>query len=567
MTAVGLATSLKNYRLVAELGHGGMADVFLAVAEGPVGFNKLVVIKKMKPELAEDPDALTMFLDEARLAARLSHPNIVQTYEIGHEGNQYFIAMEYLEGKALQAARSATHGGMSLPSQLRVLSDVLAALDYAHELRDFDGTALRVVHRDVSPQNVFITYQGSIKLVDFGIAKAVDSSQQTRTGVVKGKVTYMAPEQAQGRPVDRRADIFSVGILLWEAVVGRRMWKGIPDITIVHELLNARIPRLRSAAPDVAPELEHIVERALDPDVEGRFTSAAEMHDAVEAFIATQPERPTARDIGASLSARFAEDRARVRSVVETQLGNIRWSGVNPRVTSSALPSVGSPMLPTPSTSTRLVKHDGGPRSAGSLTAPSLPLPTQGPRRMPVLALALFGGAALAAAAFGARSLLLKGGDRTSASDPASAQVGAAPAPSPSPAAPATATGAPKSETVKLTVNVQPSNARVLLDGVLLGTGGYQGQVAKASEAHLLRVEADKFKPREQRISLGGDLVVDVDLAESTPSSGRGRVGAGRPVKPPPPAATPEPPPATPATGQRPTREIDRDNPYSKGGQ
>jgi serine/threonine-protein kinase len=567
LTAVGLATSLKNYRLVAELGHGGMADVYLAVAEGPVGFNKLVVIKKMKPELAEDPDALTMFLDEARLAARLSHPNIVQTYEIGHEGNQYFIAMEYLEGKALQAARSATHGGMPLPAQLRVLSDVLAGLDYAHELRDFDGTALRVVHRDVSPQNVFITYQGSIKLVDFGIAKAVDSSQQTRTGVVKGKVTYMAPEQAHGRAVDRRADLFSVGILIWEAVVGRRIWKGIPDITIVHELLNARIPVLRSAAPDVAPEIERIVSRALAPDPEERFSSAAEMHEALEAVIATMPERPTARDVGAALSARFAEDRARVRSVVETQLGNVRWSGVNPRVTSSALPSVGTPMAPTPSTS-RVMKHEGTPSSAGSLTAPSFPLGPQPTRRAPVLAFALVGGAALAGLVFGARALLMKSGEHPITADATRASSAAAVAPDPPPPAatapPPAASAAPAAAMVNLTVTVQPSNARVLLDGVLLGTGGYRGQVAKGSDVHVLRVEADKLKPREQKISLGADLVVEIDLGEAP---GRARVGGGaRPVKPPL-APTAEPPPAAAATGQRPNREIDRDNPYSKGGQ
>src|SRR5262249_51348748 len=159
--------------------------------QGPAGFNKLVVVKKMRRELAQDPDGLAMFLDEARLAARLSHPNIVQTYEIGHEGDQYFIAMEYLEGKTLQASRSTTKGVLTLPMQLRVLCEVLIALEYAHDLVDYDGTPLRIVHRDVSPQNVFITYQGSVKLVDFGIAKAVDSSQQTRTGVVKGKVTYM----------------------------------------------------------------------------------------------------------------------------------------------------------------------------------------------------------------------------------------------------------------------------------------------------------------------------------------------------------------------------------------
>src|SRR6185437_1077783 len=199
-TSAGGANTLGKYRLIAELGHGGMAEVYLAVVRGPAGFNKLVVIKQIRPQLAEDPEFLGMFLDEARLAARLSHPNVVQTNEVGQEGNRYFIAMEYLEGQPLNRIlhRLQKSGGLPLGLHIKILSDVLAGLHHAHELADYDGTALEVVHRDVTPHNVFVTYEGQVKVVDFGIAKAAGRAGETRHGVIKGKAPYMAPEQAAG---------------------------------------------------------------------------------------------------------------------------------------------------------------------------------------------------------------------------------------------------------------------------------------------------------------------------------------------------------------------------------
>lgn len=186
MTAPDDPNVIGKYHLLATLGRGGMAEVFLAVIQGPAGFSKLVVLKELRPELSSEPEFLSMFLDEARLAARLQHPNVVQTNEVGHEGSRHFIAMEYLDGQPLSRVLSRMRGQLPLPLHLRVLSETLAALHYAHELRDFDGTPLAVVHRDVTPHNVFVTYDGEVKLVDFGIAKATDSSTETRTGVLKG---------------------------------------------------------------------------------------------------------------------------------------------------------------------------------------------------------------------------------------------------------------------------------------------------------------------------------------------------------------------------------------------
>ena len=279
------AQALRKYRLIAEIGRGGMADVYLAVVQGPAGFNKLVVIKKTRPELAQDPEFLAMFLDEARLAARLNHPNVVQTTEVGQDGERYFIAMEYLDGQPLNRIRARAPAAFSTLMQARVLADVLAGLHHAHELCDFDGTPLGVVHRDATPQNVFVTYDGLIKVVDFGIAKAIDSSSETRTGTVKGKVTYMAPEQAKGERVDRRADVFAVGVMLWEGIAGRRMWKGVPELTVVHDLINEAIPSIREAVPEVPEALAKVCERALAVRREDRFASAQEMHDVLEEYL------------------------------------------------------------------------------------------------------------------------------------------------------------------------------------------------------------------------------------------------------------------------------------------
>src|SRR5262245_45560386 len=204
-------STIGKYQLIANLGHGGMADVYLSVVHGPVGFNKLTVIKRLRPSLAEEQEFLAMFLDEARLAARLNHPNVVQTNEVAEIEGQYYIAMEYLDGQPLNRILTRAQKAGTLPRELliRVVADCLAGLHYAHELADYDGSPLGVVHRDASPHNIFVTYDGQTKVVDFGIAKAATRSAETRGGVLKGKVAYMAPEQARSGEVDRRSDVFA----------------------------------------------------------------------------------------------------------------------------------------------------------------------------------------------------------------------------------------------------------------------------------------------------------------------------------------------------------------------
>ncbi|NUP10158.1 MAG: serine/threonine protein kinase [Polyangiaceae bacterium] len=313
---------LGKFKLIAELGRGGMSEVYLAVIAGPAGFNKLVVIKLIKAELAEDPDFINMFLEEARLSARLSHPNIVQTNEVGEVGGRYYIAMEYLEGQPYSRIlhRLGRDRGLPLGMSLRVLSDVLAGLHYAHELADFDGSALGVVHRDVTPHNVFVTYDGQVKVVDFGIAKAMNSSHETRTGMLKGKVGYMAPEQAKGERVDRRADLFSVGVMLWEAAVGRRLWKGLNEVQILHQLLSGEIPSPRSMRPDISVPLEQLIMKALSPDRDKRHSSAVELQTALDELMDSGSERSTLREVGRLLSKTFEEERKKLKTIIEQQV-------------------------------------------------------------------------------------------------------------------------------------------------------------------------------------------------------------------------------------------------------
>ena len=264
-----------------------MGVVYLAMAQGPGGFAKLKVIKRLRPDLGGEPAAVQMFLEEGRLSARLNHPNVVQTNEVGFDGKHYFLEMEYLEGQALSALtrRAAASGGLPIPTAVYVLAQTLAGLHYAHELRDHDGNALRVVHRDVSPHNVFVTYDGQVKVLDFGIAKAAGSSTETKTGFVKGKVTYMAPEQVARKALDRRVDVFGVGVMLWEAIARGRMWGDLDDFEIFLKLRSETIPSPRSVRPDVPDRLEAICMRALARDPNERYATAAEMQHALEEWL------------------------------------------------------------------------------------------------------------------------------------------------------------------------------------------------------------------------------------------------------------------------------------------
>src|SRR3954470_15074721 len=276
---------LGKYRLIAELGQGGMADVYLAASEGSGGFTKLIVVKRLRN--LEDPQHMAMFLDEARIARRLSHPNIVQTYEIGQENGAHFIVMEYLHGPTLQRLRRAAVAQRGVPwaIEIEIMCHVLEGLHYAHEMRAADGRPLHVVHRDLSPENVIVTQVGDTKILDFGIAKAIDSLSHTQAGFCKGKLKNVPPEQLLGEKVDRRADLFAAGVMLWEGLSGRPLWGNTGNAGIASRLAQGDIPSLADAGPGVPTELRELCARALTVSPEGRYASALESRDARASYV------------------------------------------------------------------------------------------------------------------------------------------------------------------------------------------------------------------------------------------------------------------------------------------
>jgi serine/threonine protein kinase len=316
-----------KYRVFANIGRGGMAEVLLGVAPGTRGFNKLLVIKRLRSALAGDPTMVSMFLDEARLAARLGHTNLVHTFEIGEEAGVYFIVMEYLEGRPVSQILEAlkdTNASLPIEVWVKIVSEALAGLHYAHELTDYDGAPLNVVHRDVSPQNIVVTFEGEVKLVDFGIAKTSVNVTETDAGIVKGKLAYMAPEQSRfDGKLDRRADVFSMGVVLWECLAMCRLITG--DATsVAMKLRDMTFPPPSSENQAVPPELDAIVMRALERDPAARFQTADEMRTALEGFLRTSGHYVQEAAIGGPITKLFAEQREDVRAQIRMHMADLR---------------------------------------------------------------------------------------------------------------------------------------------------------------------------------------------------------------------------------------------------
>jgi serine/threonine-protein kinase len=278
----GRAQLLDRYQLIGEIATGGMATVFLARIAGVAGFQRFVAIKQLHPHLSRRPEFVEMFLDEARLAASIHHQNVVPILEIGTSEGGYYVVMEYVEGVTLARLLRDGGGEVSRRVVLRMIIDVLSGLDAAHELTDNAGMLLGVVHRDCSPQNILVGLDGCTRLTDFGIARASQRLATTRDGSMKGKLAYMAPEQTQAEDVDRRADVFSVGVVLWEGLAQRRLFKRRSDAEVLRALLTEPIPLLDEVEPGMPPALVACVARALARDPARRFQTAAALADAIE---------------------------------------------------------------------------------------------------------------------------------------------------------------------------------------------------------------------------------------------------------------------------------------------
>ncbi|HEY3495693.1 MAG TPA: serine/threonine-protein kinase [Polyangiaceae bacterium] len=521
-----------RYRILSELGRGGMSNVYLAVAHGPGGVNKLVVLKALLPDFSSEQYALAMFLDEARLAAQLNHPNVVQTYEVGTEGDRHVIVMEYLEGQSLSAVlkRGEQQGDPLSPAlHIKIVIAALEGLHYAHELRAYDGAPLQLVHRDISPQNVFVTYDGQVKVLDFGIAKAASSSTHTATGIVKGKIAYMAPEQTIGDTVDRRADIYSIGCMLWAAAVGRKLWKDTPDVHIMRRVINGDVPTPQSANPSCDDELNRIVMKALATDPRDRYQTALEIQQDLEAYLEMFGDQIKQKDIARYVSALFADRRAEIQALVERQLALA--------VTDES------------SRSRSIVSSDGRTTSTG--TRPSFvptivaePSPEKGSTGLKVV-LAL-GAVLLAVGGF----YFLRSRAEAEAPKPVVAQ--------PVPQA------APTATTATVEFRATPPEAKLFLDGQPLPSNPTSRVLEIDGAIHRLKAEADGFATATAEFKATRDTVLELSLNALTespspveapsssasskkPSGGRNWKRPPEPPVAPPPTPTPTP---TPATGK-----------------
>lgn len=341
-----------QYVLVRKLAEGGMAEIFLAKRLGADGFERNVVIKRMLASLSGLPEFVEMFRDEARLAAKLSHPNIVQIQDLGFTDGCYYICMEYLPGEDFSTTvRTASFRGeyVPVPLVMRVLADAARGLHYAHDFSDESGRRLNIVHRDISPSNLYVTYEGQVKVLDFGISKYESRQAQTRTGVVKGKYIYMAPEQAQGGKVDRRADIFALGVSLYEALTHVRPFARDNDLAVLNALLAGDYQPPRELRPDLPPELEMVVLRAMAYDPDERYATAAEFADDLEHLLSREPQRTTGAQLAAYLRSSFGEERYAEKTRIPT-ITTLQQAGLSVPVTipgaslmpSGSMPSVSS---------------------------------------------------------------------------------------------------------------------------------------------------------------------------------------------------------------------------------
>ena len=305
-----------RYQLLGLLGQGGMGRLYIAERRGIQGFVKIVALKRIQPHLADSKQLREMFLNEARIAARLEHPNIVATYELGEVDGKYFISMEYLPGEDLSAIIAGCQDSrMPIDIAAALTQQAAQGLHYAHEARDGQGRPIGLVHRDVSPRNIFVTYHGVVKLLDFGVVRGPER-QKSIPGVFKGKYGYCAPEQIEGRPVDRRTDVFCLGIALWECLTGARLFDASTDAATIDAVRSRPIEPPSALRPEVPQELDAITVRALARDPERRFKTAHDMSEELDRFLTGQEDRPTSKSVGRWMESIFGAERASLKKAV-----------------------------------------------------------------------------------------------------------------------------------------------------------------------------------------------------------------------------------------------------------
>lgn len=368
----------QKYRVIKRLEAGGMAEVYLGEATSMEGFKKTVAIKRVLPHLAQNEAFIQMFLDEARLCARLDHANIVSVFDISKKEDTYFLVMEFVDGANLKkVVESLRKRGqrVGLGAAVLIAMEACRGLSYAHELHDEHGVPLRIVHRDISPPNILLTRRGEVKLADFGLAKASTQLQTTDPGVVKGKFSYLSPEAAEGNEVDARADIFSIGIVLWELLAGKRLFLGENDYATVKLVQRANIPRLAPLNREVDEAFEEILLRALSKDPKYRFQSARELGDSLAGYLFNRQLKVTNFDLANLVQLAMSDEPVAntegslIEKLIQNELDEserIAAGGSQPPVTGSGRPSVlEDPASWFSDADLKVAGKSGAPRSPG----------------------------------------------------------------------------------------------------------------------------------------------------------------------------------------------------------
>ncbi|OJH39062.1 protein kinase [Cystobacter ferrugineus] len=481
-----------RYNLLTRLAVGGMAEIWLARQGGPQGFEKFIAIKRILDSLSSDADFVGMFLDEARLAAQLNHPHIVQIIDLGEEEGAYYIAMEYLPGENLASiARACARQKKQLPlaHAVRIIAHAAEGLAYAHAKLGPDGALLGIVHRDVSPQNILVTYEGVVKVLDFGIAKAATRESQTMAGQVRGKAAYMSPEQARGQPLDARSDIFSLGIVLFELVTGTRLFPSMEPLAAMNALAGETpLPDAHERNPCVPESLSRIICRALARNPSQRYISARHFQAALEEWLRGQPEVPDSTDLSSYMTELFADRiQERARLLEAARSGDLTPSSARRVV--GRIQSVAS--MPSRVITTR------------ELTVEQA-TPHQQQRRWPWLA----GAAVVSLLALAGVVFALRG----------------SPARSPTPQAPPVAARPPPpAGPPVLTIETEPSGARLLVDGQDVGVSPLTLQTLTLGQHRVTAsLEGRESEERTVKLSHPGErtlVMLELSAPRQAPAS------------------------------------------------
>ncbi len=308
-----------EYKILKKIATGGMAEVFLAKRVGVEGFEKLVAIKRILPQFSENEEFIAMFIDEAKLAAQLNHRNVVQIYDFGNQQGSYYIAMEYVFGKDLRTILKKSrdkHQRLPLTQCTYIMAEAARGLEFAHKLEDHYGNPLNIIHRDISPQNIFISYEGDVKIADFGIAKAASQSTETRAGVLKGKILYMSPEQAWGKAIDRRSDLYSLGVLFYEMVTERKIVEADSEFSMLEKVRNGEVEFPPAIFEKIPNRLSYIMKKTLEKDPGNRYQTAQEMRVDLENYLLTTKETLSEKTISDYLKDLFRDEIAQERKIL-----------------------------------------------------------------------------------------------------------------------------------------------------------------------------------------------------------------------------------------------------------